>query len=64
MKKPIHYDIIADIHGRIDKLRSLMQVMRYTEDGDGFIPPEGNKALFLGDLIVTKPGHGWTIVSV
>lgn len=57
MKKPIHYDIIADIHGRIDKLRSLMRVMGYTEDGDGYIPPEGHKALFLGDLIDPKPGH-------
>ena len=57
MKKPIHYDIIADIHGRIDKLRSLMRVMGYMEDGDGFIPPDGHMALFLGDLIDPKPGH-------
>ena len=52
-----HYDIIADIHGRFDKLSSLMKRLGYTEASDGFIPPAGHKALFLGDLIDTKPGH-------
>lgn len=57
MKEPIHYDIIADIHGRFDKLSALMERMGYSKAGAGFVPPAGHKALFLGDLIDTKPGH-------
>lgn len=57
MKKPIHYDIIADIHGRIDKLSTLMDRLGYTREGESFIPPAGHKALFLGDLIDPKPGY-------
>jgi hypothetical protein len=57
MKKSIHYDIIADIHGRFDKLSALMERMGYQKDGNSFVPPAGHKALFLGDLIDPKPGH-------
>ena len=57
MKELIHYDIIADIHGRFDKLAALMERMGYQSVGKGFIPPAGHKALFLGDLIDPKPGH-------
>lgn len=57
MKDLIHYDIIGDIHGRFDKLTALMERMGYRKDGEGFIPPSGHKALFLGDLIDPKPGH-------
>jgi hypothetical protein len=57
MNDLIHYDIIADIHGRFDKLSALMERMGYQNDGDSFVPPAGHKALFLGDLIDPKPGH-------
>jgi hypothetical protein len=57
MKELIHYDIIADIHGRFDKLAALMERMGYQSAGEGFIPPVGHKALFLGDLIDPKPDH-------
>jgi hypothetical protein len=57
MNDLIHYDIIADIHGRFDKLTALMERMGYQSDGDSFRPPAGHKALFLGDLIDPKPGH-------
>ena len=57
MKNLIYYDIIADIHGRFDKLTALMKRLGYEKNGDGFIPPANHKALFLGDLIDTKPGH-------
>jgi hypothetical protein len=57
MNDQLHYDIIADIHGRFDKLTALMERMGYARGGDGFIPPVGHRALFLGDLIDTKPGH-------
>jgi hypothetical protein len=57
MKNLIYYDIIADIHGRFDKLTALMKRLGYEKNGDGFIPPANHKALFLGDLIDTKPGY-------
>lgn len=57
MKNEAHYDIIADIHGRFDKLTALMARLGYEKTGDGFTPPAGHKALFLGDLLDTKPGH-------
>jgi hypothetical protein len=57
MKNEIRYDIIADIHGRFDKLTALMARLDYSPAGDGFVPPAGHKALFLGDLIDTKPSH-------
>ena len=57
MNEPIHYDIIGDIHGRFEKLAGLMDRMGYQRDGDGFIPPAGHKALFLGDLIDPKLGY-------
>lgn len=50
------YDIIGDIHGRYDKLRALLLGLGYREDGEGFVPPAGSRALFLGDLIDPKPG--------
>jgi hypothetical protein len=57
MNDLIHYDIIADIHGQYDKLARLMERLGYQPAGEGFIPPAGHKALFLGDLIDPKPGH-------
>ena len=57
MNDLIHYDIIADIHGRFDKLAALMERLGYENNGSSFTPPTGHRALFLGDLIDTKPGH-------
>jgi len=57
MNAPTHYDIIGDIHGRYDKLATLMERLGYQPAAVGFIPPAGHRALFLGDLIDTKPGH-------
>lgn len=57
MKEGIHYDIIGDVHGRFDKLTTLMDRMGYQSKGCGFVAPPGRMALFLGDLIDPKPGH-------
>ena len=57
MNEHIHYDIIADVHGRFDKLTSLMECLGYCWDGAGFTPPAGHRALFLGDLMDSKPGY-------
>lgn len=50
-------DFIADVHGRFSKLCRLMECLGYRRDGDTFVPPRGHRAVFLGDLIDTKPGH-------
>ena len=50
-------DVIADVHGRFDKLESLMGQLGYVKEGVGFRAPEGRTAVFVGDLIDTKPGH-------
>ena len=39
MKNAMHYDIIGDVHGRFDKLTTLMNRLGYQKDGDGFVPP-------------------------
>ncbi len=57
MKNGMHYDIIGDVHGRFDKLTNLMERLGYRKLSDGFVPPAGHRALFLGDLIDPKPGH-------
>lgn len=49
------YDVIGDIHGHYDKFEQLMQLMGYQARGLGFVPPQGRKAVFVGDLIDRGP---------
>ena len=46
------YDIIGDIHGCFDELCELLSKLNYEVDAEFFSvkPPEGRKAVFLGDL--------------
>lgn len=44
-------DIIGDIHGYADKLTGLLEQLGYVHNGQYFVPPEGHRALFIGDLI-------------
>ncbi len=44
-------DIIGDIHGYADKLTGLLEQLGYTDNGVCFMPPDGHRALFIGDLI-------------
>ena len=44
-------DIIGDIHGYADKLAGLLTQLGYGHNGQYFVPPEGHRALFIGDLI-------------
>ncbi len=44
-------DIIGDIHGYADKLTGLLEQLGYTHNGQYFVPPDGHRALFIGDLI-------------
>ncbi|NTX03771.1 polynucleotide kinase-phosphatase [Myxococcus sp. CA040A] len=57
------FDIIGDVHGCLDELLLLLTrlgyaVSRREEGSPGFDvrPPEGRKALFLGDLVDRGPG--------
>jgi len=44
------FDIIGDIHGCFEELEDLLSTLGYRKNGDSFTPPEGRKAIFLGDL--------------
>ncbi|MEO0598163.1 MAG: polynucleotide kinase-phosphatase, partial [Chloroflexota bacterium] len=44
------FDIIGDIHGCFDELVLLLQELGYQVDGTQVTPPEGRKAVFVGDL--------------
>jgi protein phosphatase len=55
------FDIIGDVHGCADELVSLLDRLGYAvssaQDGTGHIvgPPEGRRAIFLGDLVDRGP---------
>lgn len=44
-------DVIGDIHGYADKLIGLLKQLGYVHNGSHFVPPDGHRALFIGDLI-------------
>ncbi len=45
-------DIVGDVHGEIDALRSLLQQLGYSRHGDH---PQGRRLVFLGDLCDRGP---------
>ncbi|MGI8687227.1 MAG: polynucleotide kinase-phosphatase [Thermomicrobiales bacterium] len=53
------FDIIGDVHGCFDELRTLLEMLGYvvTGNADSIVvtPPEGRKAIFLGDLVDRGP---------
>jgi protein phosphatase len=49
------FDIIGDVHGCFDELITLFDKLGYTIDGDQVTPPEGRKAVFVGDLVDRGP---------
>ncbi|MEM7394272.1 MAG: polynucleotide kinase-phosphatase, partial [Verrucomicrobiota bacterium] len=54
------FDIIGDIHGCFGELKQLLEQLGYeiqpAEFGWRVTPPEGRKAIFLGDLVDRGPG--------
>ena len=44
------FDMIGDVHGCFDELTALLTELGYSVDGHAVTPPEGRKAIFLGDL--------------
>ncbi|HXH48745.1 MAG TPA: polynucleotide kinase-phosphatase [Terriglobia bacterium] len=55
--KHVHgpFDIIGDVHGCFDELKELLEKLGYSIDGETAIPPEGRKAVFVGDLVDRGP---------
>ncbi len=51
------YDVIGDIHGQLEKLEGLLQVMGYTRHGLSYRAPQSRTAVFLGDLIDRGAGQ-------
>ena len=50
-KEMVYYDIIGDVHGRATKLRALLGVLGYRQDGSGVYRHRDRTAVFVGDLI-------------
>jgi len=51
----MNYDIIGDIHGHADQLRQLLEKMDYMKTENGYAPPSGRKANFVGEFIDRGP---------
>ncbi len=49
------FDIIGDVHGCCDELLTLLNRIGYTVDGNVVTPPDGRKAIFVGDLVDRGP---------
>ena len=49
------FDLIGDIHGCFDELTALLTTLGYTVSGFAVRPPEGRRAIFLGDLVDRGP---------
>jgi protein phosphatase len=50
------FDIIGDVHGCYEELVELLERLGYKLVSDGgVVPPEGRKAVFLGDLVDRGP---------
>src|SRR5262249_8403351 len=49
------FDVIGDIHGCFDELTALLTTLGYTVDGTTVTPPEGRRAVFVGDYVDRGP---------
>src|SRR5215831_3160248 len=50
------FDIIGDVHGCVDELRTLLGKLGYESAGLGYAHPLGRRVVFVGDLIDRGPG--------
>ncbi len=53
--EPGPFDIIGDVHGCYDELVLLLEELGYQINGEIITPPDGRKAVFLGDLVDRGP---------
>ena len=49
------FDLIGDVHGCIDEFKELLDKLGYLVSESGVSPPEGRKAVFVGDLVDRGP---------
>jgi protein phosphatase len=53
------FDIIGDVHGCFDEMNTLLQQLGYTIESEGgeyrVVPPDGRRAVFVGDLVDRGP---------
>jgi protein phosphatase len=50
------FDVIGDVHGCAPELEALLTTLGYTVDGDAVTPPDGRRAVFVGDYGDRGPG--------
>lgn len=50
------FDIVGDVHGCIDELRELLDLLGYEPAGEGYAHPAGRRFVFVGDLVDRGPG--------
>ena len=57
------FDIIGDVHGCYDELCDLLESLGYSVDRNTYtaVPPQGRKAVFLGDLVDRGPNTVCTL---
>ncbi|MBS1849405.1 MAG: polynucleotide kinase-phosphatase [Acidobacteria bacterium] len=49
------FDIIGDVHGCYDELTALLSQLGYRIENETVVPPDGRKAIFVGDLVDRGP---------
>lgn len=49
------FDIIGDVHGCAEELDALLTKLGYVFEGEAVTPPEGRRAIFVGDLVDRGP---------
>jgi hypothetical protein len=58
------YDIIGDIHGQADKLKSLLSRMGYRKNSDGVYAHSDRLAVFAADFIDMNAGQAEVLQMV
>jgi protein phosphatase len=49
------FDVIGDVHGCVEELRTLLSQLGYARGTNGYAHPEGRRAVFVGDLVDRGP---------
>jgi protein phosphatase len=49
------FDLVGDVHGCLDELRTLLERLGYVETDGVYRHPEGRRVVFLGDLVDRGP---------
>jgi protein phosphatase len=49
------FDVIGDVHGCVEELRTLLLQLGYVRGSNGYAHPDGRRAVFVGDLVDRGP---------